>query len=61
MDNELEELKQKLKTQEETITTLSNKIKDGDARRDELEKELEGLRKKTPKVDNFLGGFEWDK
>lgn len=61
MDEELEELKQKVKTLEETNATLSNKIKDGDARRDELEKELEGLRKKTPKVDNFLGGFEWDK
>lgn len=61
MDEELEELKQKVKTQEETINSLSNKIKDGDARRDELEKELEGLRKKTPKVENFLGGFEWDK
>lgn len=61
MDEELEELKQKVKTQEETINSLSNKIKDGDARRDELEKELEGLRNKTPKVENFLGGFEWDK
>lgn len=61
MDEELEELKQKVKTLEETNVTLTNKIKAGDARRDELEKELEGLRKKTPKVENFLGGFEWDK
>lgn len=58
----MDEKDEKITELEKQVETLTNKVKDGDAQRQELEEELEKLRAKPKtqqKQNDFLGGFYW--